>query len=119
MPKRLHSHPFVTRIGKRFHDLRKEHKLSLQALTEGKNGGSKGYISQFERGQALPTLVALDRMAARLGVDLVDVVNFTERGLRNQLLEMTRGLGDRELKHLLAQAAAFGVQQPRRKSRSA
>jgi transcriptional regulator with XRE-family HTH domain len=119
MPKRRLSHPFVTRLGARFHKLRKERKLSLQALTEGKSGGSKGYVSQFERGQALPTLVALDRMAERLGVDIIDVVNFPERGLRNQLLEIIRGLGDCELKQLLAQAAAFGIQQPRRKSRSA
>jgi transcriptional regulator with XRE-family HTH domain len=114
MPKRQQSHPFVTRIGRRFHELRKERGLSLQALTEGSDIGSKGYISQFERGQALPSLVALDAMAARMGLDVVDLVNFTERGTRNQLVEMTRGLGDRELKQLLAQAAAYGLQQARK-----
>ncbi len=114
MPKRQQSHPFVTRIGPCFHELRKERGLSLQALTGGADIGSKGYISQFERGQALPSLVALDGMADRMGLDVVDLVNFTERGVRNQLIEMTRGLGDRELKELLAQAAAYGVRQARK-----
>jgi len=35
---------------------------------------------------ALPTLVILDRIAQFMGLDLVDLVNFTERGVRNELI---------------------------------
>jgi transcriptional regulator with XRE-family HTH domain len=102
-------------MGQRFHELRKEHGYSLDALTRGADTGSKGYLSQFERGTALPTVVMLDRIARFLGIDIIDLVNFTERGLRNQLVEMTRGLSDRELKQLLAQVAAYAVRQPLRR----
>ena len=89
MPKRTHSDPLVTRIGQRFHQLRKERGLSLQALTHGKTAGSKGSVSQVERGQALPTLVALDRVTANettavFGVEATpwaDIVRTTLAGL--------------------------------------
>jgi len=110
MPRRRHIDPFVVRLGQRFHELRREHGYSLDDLTQGAQS-SKGYLSQFERGQALPTLVTLDRLADFLGIDIVDIVNFTERGVRNQVVEMTRGLTEHQLKQLLAQAAAYSVEE--------
>jgi len=78
--------------------------LSLQALTDGPDNGSKGYLSQFERGPSLPSLVALAGIAERLELDIIDLVNFPERGARNELLELTRGMNDRELKQVLRRA---------------
>jgi transcriptional regulator with XRE-family HTH domain len=111
MPPRRHIDPFVVRFGQRFHELRKEHGYTLDDLTQGAQLGGKGYLSQFERGMALPTLVTLDRIARFMGLDLVDLVNFTERGVRNQVIEMTRGLTEPQLKQVLAQAAAYSLEE--------
>jgi len=49
----------------------------------------------------------LDRLATALGVDVLDLVNFPERGLRNQLAEATRNLGEPQIEELLASIHAL------------
>ena len=97
MPRRKDYHPLVTRIGQRFQELRKEANRTLNTVTK-----SKGYVSQFENGVALPSLINLDRLAEALEMDLVDVVNRPERSLRNQLIERTRKIDAPRLRQLLA-----------------
>jgi transcriptional regulator with XRE-family HTH domain len=64
-------------------------------------------LLRFEHGQALPTEHALSRLAVALGVDVLDLVNFPERGLRNQLAEATRNLSEPQLAELMAQVRAL------------
>jgi len=111
MPRREQAHPFVIRLGQRFRELRKEKGYSLEQVTYGSGLSGKGFLSDFENGHALPSATTLLSVAEFLEVDLLDVLNFVERGLRNQLAEMTRDLGEQELKALLAKAHALRAER--------
>ncbi|WP_249021585.1 helix-turn-helix domain-containing protein [Conexibacter sp. S30A1] len=58
-------------IGQRLQQLRREHGLTLQELA-GHCGFSTGYLSQIETGTAVPSLTALQVIAADLGVEVAD-----------------------------------------------
>ena len=58
-------------IGQRLQQLRHEHGLTLQELA-GHCGFSTGYLSQIETGTAVPSLTALQVIAADLGVEVAD-----------------------------------------------
>jgi transcriptional regulator with XRE-family HTH domain len=104
VPRRQKSNPLVTRLGKRLHQLRRERGFSLEQMTWGAELAGKGYLSQAERGQALPTLTTLGQIAICLDVELIDMVNFPERGPRHRLLEVTRHLDSRVVERLLHDA---------------
>lgn len=104
MPRRQKSNPLVTRLGKRLHQLRRERGFSLEQMTWGAELAGKGYLSQAERGQALPTLTTLGQIAICLDVELIDMVNFPERSSRHRLLEVTRHLDARVVDRLLHDA---------------
>jgi transcriptional regulator with XRE-family HTH domain len=73
-------------------------------MTWGAELAGKGYLSQAERGQALPTLTTLAQIAICLDVELIDMVNFPERSPRHRLLEVTRSLDNRVVERLLHDA---------------
>jgi transcriptional regulator with XRE-family HTH domain len=104
VPRRQKSNPLVTRLGKRLHQLRRERGFSLEQMTWGAELAGKGYLSQAERGQALPTLTTLGQIAICLDVELIDMVNFPERSPRHRLLEVTRHLDARVVERLLHDA---------------
>jgi transcriptional regulator with XRE-family HTH domain len=104
MPIRQSSSPLVTRLGQRIRELRLEQKLPLEQLAYGAGLGGKGYLSETERGLALPSLVTLEKLADCLDIDLVDLVNFPElssRRVRARLIEATRDAPDELLQVLL------------------
>jgi transcriptional regulator with XRE-family HTH domain len=111
MPRRKQLHPLVVRLGQRFRELRKEKGYSLEQVTYGSGLNGKGFMSDFENGYALPSAISLLHLAEFLEVDLLDVLNVVERGPRNQLAEMTRDLGESELKALLDKAHALGAER--------
>ena len=61
----------LSHIGQRLQALRREQSLTLEQLA-GDSGFSTGYISQIENGSAVPSLTALQLIAAELGVDVAD-----------------------------------------------
>ena len=62
----------TARIARRVHALRRQHGLSLEALS-ARCGVSKSMISLIERGESSPTAVVLERLAAGLGVALASL----------------------------------------------
>ena len=58
------------RIGKRISKLRRHKGLTSEALAY-QNGISKGYLSDIENGNRLPSLKMLARLAKIFGVDVV------------------------------------------------
>jgi transcriptional regulator with XRE-family HTH domain len=56
-------------LGQRLQALRREQGLTLELLAAD-SGLSAGYLSQIENGQAVPSLTALQVIAAELGVDV-------------------------------------------------
>jgi transcriptional regulator with XRE-family HTH domain len=60
----------LSQIGQHLQALRREQGLTLEQLA-GDSGFSTGYLSQIENGSAVPSLTALQLIAAELGVDVV------------------------------------------------
>ena len=104
MQKTEPRHPFAERFGQRFRELRKEKGYTLEQTALAAGFHSKAVLSQFERGDMLPTFYTLQRLGTALGVDPLDLVNFPERGLRNELAETTRNLSVEKIEALLAYA---------------
>jgi transcriptional regulator with XRE-family HTH domain len=67
----MDSHPSLSHIGRRLQRLRREQGLTLAHLA-GDSGLSPGYLSQIEAGSAVPSLRALQSVAAGLGADVAD-----------------------------------------------
>jgi transcriptional regulator with XRE-family HTH domain len=65
------------RIAERVRTLRAARALTLDALA-GKSGVSRSMISLIERGEASPTAVVLERLAAGLGVTLPSLFDATD-----------------------------------------
>ncbi len=58
-------------IGQRLQALRREQGLTLEQLA-AESGFSAGYLSQIETGAAVPSLTALQLIAAELGADVAE-----------------------------------------------
>jgi len=69
----------LSQIGRRLQALRREQGLTLEQLA-GDSGFSTGYLSQIENGSAVPSLTALQLIAAELGVDVADFFPEERRG---------------------------------------
>lgn len=64
-------------VGQRIRELRERHGLSLRALAE-MSGLSVNAVSLIERGLSSPTVATLHRLAAALGVRIVDLFGAAE-----------------------------------------
>ncbi|MBN2197021.1 MAG: LexA family transcriptional regulator [Polyangiaceae bacterium] len=101
MPRRRAPHPLAAAIGRRIAELRTERGLTAERLAYESDFGSKGYLSDVERGLALPSVTKLAELASRLDVDLLDLLTFPDAGPRQKLVDCLRGLGAAELARLL------------------
>jgi len=92
----------ASRVGARIKGLRLEAGYSFDAFVE-ETGLGRGYISELERGLVVPSLTALECIAAALEVTAADLV--LGSSAREQLFERTRLLTAREVEGLLGMAA--------------
>jgi transcriptional regulator with XRE-family HTH domain len=69
----------LSHIGRRLQGMRRDHGLTLEQLA-GDSGLSTGYLSQIENGAAVPSLTALQLIAAELGADVADFFPDDRRG---------------------------------------
>lgn len=67
----MDTHASLSHIGRRLEALRRAQKLTLEQLAAD-SGLSTGYLSQIENGLAVPSLTALQLIAAELGADVAD-----------------------------------------------
>jgi transcriptional regulator with XRE-family HTH domain len=87
-------------VGQRIRQLREEAGLTMEKLAFESELGSKGHLSNIERGLVRPTVQTLQVLADRLGVLLLDLVTFPERDERQNLIDRTRSLPRGTLKKL-------------------
>ncbi len=77
-------------MGLRIRQLREEAGLTQEKLAYESDLGSKGYLSDIEKGLAKPTLTSLDALCERLGVALLDLVTFPAEDERQRLVDRSR-----------------------------
>jgi transcriptional regulator with XRE-family HTH domain len=102
MPRRRKPHPFAAKVGRRIRQLRQEMGLTMEKLAYESDLGSKGHLSNLERGLALPTVETLRVLAERLGVLPLDLLNVAGRTAREELIELSRTLPAKDLHATLA-----------------
>jgi transcriptional regulator with XRE-family HTH domain len=113
MPRRSVPDPLAAAVGLRIRKLREELGLTMEKLAYESELGSKGHLSNIERGLARPTIRTLKVLADRLGVKLLDIVTFPDEDERQRLVDRSRGMQRGSIRKLLAQ---FGEPARRRKS---
>lgn len=105
MPRRRHPDPLALRIGQRIRRLRLDAGLSLEKLAYESELGSKGHLSDVERGLTRPTVSTLKVLADRLGIALLDLVTFPEDDERQRVIWALRDLSPEELQELATRYA--------------
>ena len=108
MPRRTTPDPLAQAVGARVRALREAAGLTLEKLAWESEVGSKGYLSDIERGLARPTLPTLQRIADHLEVDLLDLVTFPDDSDRQRLVVLTRTLPPGTIRKLLKELASKG-----------
>ncbi|WP_437972242.1 helix-turn-helix transcriptional regulator [Sorangium sp. So ce260] len=88
-------------MGRRIRQLREEAGLTLEKLAFEIELGSKGHLSNIERGLVRPTIQTLQVLADRLGVLLLDLVTFPEDDDRQKLIDRTRSFSRGTLRKLV------------------
>jgi transcriptional regulator with XRE-family HTH domain len=103
-------------VGQRIRQLREEQGLTLEKLAFESELGSKGHLSNLERGLVMPTVATLKVLADHLGVLVADLVTFPEDGPRQALIEATRTMTAGTIRKLLKEAG--GRKKPPRATSS-
>ena len=106
MPRRSTPDPLAAAVGRRIRDLRVEAGLTLEKLAYESELGSKGHLSDIERGLTRPTIQSLKVLADHLNVELLDLVTFPGASSRQELVDLTRRLSTGTVRSLLEQARA-------------
>jgi transcriptional regulator with XRE-family HTH domain len=91
--------PLAELVGARIRQLREEADMSFDAFVESAGIG-RGTASELERGLIVPSLGTLHKVAEALDVLLADLL-LVEGSPRERLMEITRGMTDREVASLL------------------
>jgi len=79
-------------VGQRIRDIREEEGLTIQELAETSELGSKGHLSNMERGLVRPNIQTLKQIADGLGVLPLDLMTFPKHNVRQKLVDLTRQL---------------------------
>lgn len=74
--------------------------------------GSKGHLSNIERGLARPTIYTLKVLADRLEVKLLDLVTFPDEDDRQRLIDATRRMSRGAIRKILKEEAATPKKAP-------
>lgn len=101
--------PLAARFGERLRRLRAAADFTFDAFVE-ETGLGRGYVSELERGLAVPTLSTLAKIAKALELPIADLVlGDTPREL---LYEATRGLDNTRLQRLRDSVAGMAEKEP-------
>ena len=87
--------------------------MTIEQLAEESNTGSKGHLSNIERGLVRPNIHTLKQIADGLGVKAFDLLTFPKRSPRERLIDMTRRLTAAKLAALVRDAAQWLSQTAR------
>jgi transcriptional regulator with XRE-family HTH domain len=75
----------VSSFGVAVRQLRERHGWSQEALAE-RADLNRSYVGELERGQAIPSLVTLEKLAVALNLSLTSLMAHTERNVQSQLV---------------------------------
>lgn len=101
MPRRTEADELALEVGKRIREIREDRGMTIQQLAETSEIGSKGHLSNMERGLVRPNIQTLKQVADGLDVLPLDLVTFPKRDLRQRLVDMTRRLRRTRIAELL------------------
>ncbi len=113
MPRRAKPDALSLAVGARIRQLREEQGITMERLAYESDVGSKGHLSNIERGLVHPTAHTLKALADRLGVELPDLVNFPDDGDRARLYDLTRRIAPSRVRVLLQEAEEMAARAPR------
>lgn len=116
MPRRNEPDELAAEVGQRIRELRKDQDMTIQELAETSEIGSKGHLSNVERGLVRPNIQTLKQVADGLGVLPLDLVTFPRKDLRQRLVDLTRRLKRSHIAELIRQV--LHRTQPRNKTRA-
>jgi transcriptional regulator with XRE-family HTH domain len=97
MPRRNAPDELALQVGQRIREIRKDEGLTLQELAKASELGSKGHLSNLERGLVRPNIQTLKQLATGLGVLPLDLLTFPRHDVRQQLVDLTRQLSLKRL----------------------
>jgi transcriptional regulator with XRE-family HTH domain len=101
MPRRNEPDDLALQVGQRIRDLREDNGMTIQQLAETSEIGSKGHISNMERGLVRPNIQTLKQVADGLGVLPLDLMTFPKLDIRQKLIELTRFVSRAKLSELI------------------
>lgn len=107
-PNRRHRsepEPLARALGHKIRSIRKEKEISFDALV-GLSELGRGYVSELERGLAVPSIVTLHKIAEALEVSVVDLVHGVcpISPLRAELIELSAAIPRTKLERLVGLA---------------
>jgi transcriptional regulator with XRE-family HTH domain len=101
MPRRDEPDDLALEVGQRIREIRVEEGLTIEQLAETSELGSKGHLSNMERGLVRPNINTLKQIANGLGVLPLDLMTFPKRDMRQRLVDFTRHLSIKRLTETL------------------
>lgn len=104
MPRREHADALALAVGRRIRALRVSAGLTMEKLAYESALGSKGHLSNIEKGLVRPTIHTLKAVADHLGVLPLDLLTFPDDDLRQALIDQTRHLPAPALQKLRREA---------------
>lgn len=81
--------------------------MTIEQLAEESNTGSKGHLSNIERGLVRPNIYTLKQIADGLGVKALDLLTFPKKSVREKLIDMTRRISGSRLSEMAKEAARW------------
>ncbi len=118
MPRRREPDPLAAAIGARLRGFREARGWKLEEVAFHGGLASKGHLSDIEHGRVVPTVRTLQTLADHLGVGLVDVVSFPERGGRDALVDASRVVDDAVIARWVAEARGLAGERAAEASRA-
>jgi transcriptional regulator with XRE-family HTH domain len=85
--------------------------MTIEQLAEESETGSKGHLSNIERGLVRPNIYTLKQVADGLGVKPLDLMTFPRRSVRERLIDLTRSLNSARLTEMLREAVHWVTRQ--------
>lgn len=101
MPRRESPDSLSLAVGERIRALRLEEGMTIEQLAQESDTGSKGHLSNIERGLVRPNIYTLKQVADGLGVKPLDLLTFPKRSMRERLIDLTRDLSSTRLSELV------------------
>jgi transcriptional regulator with XRE-family HTH domain len=97
MPRRNEPDKLAVAVGNRIRELRAEEGLTLEQLAQQSEIGSKGHVSNIERGLVRPNIWTIKRVADALNVLPLDLLTFPHKSIRERLVDVTRKLSPKQI----------------------